>query len=192
MGAGVSQEDFWAILAVSRFGACGTSPDGTVLFWNRRAEQIFGVSASETVGRHWSEVISPVATSETDVHASQPVRLQDRTPAADASAIFTDHSDNSLSIFLFDAAPASPGVSAPYASSSPPSESANRPLQQPLTKREAQILRLLASGISTDQVAADLHLSVHTVRNHIRNTRRKLNAKTMLEAAVIALRRGLV
>ena len=54
-----------------------------------------------------------------------------------------------------------------------------------LTPRQRDVLRLLAGGRSTDQIAAELHLSVETVRNHIRHLLRALNAHSRIEAVAI-------
>ena len=61
-----------------------------------------------------------------------------------------------------------------------------------LTDRERQVLELLAEGFTTQRIAADLVLSLHTVRNHVRNVLMKLGAHTRLEAVTIALREGLI
>lgn len=61
-----------------------------------------------------------------------------------------------------------------------------------LTPRQAQVLRLLATGASTEQIAAALHLSRETVRNHVRHVLRALGARSRLEAVAIAHREGLV
>jgi len=61
-----------------------------------------------------------------------------------------------------------------------------------LTNREREILALLAGGATTNEIAAELCLSVHTVRNHIRNTLTKLDARSRLAAVAIATRRGLL
>jgi DNA-binding NarL/FixJ family response regulator len=61
-----------------------------------------------------------------------------------------------------------------------------------LTKREIEVLRLLAEGKSTSAIVDELVLSVHTVRNHIRNILTKLNAQSRLEAVAIATRQGLL
>jgi len=74
----------------------------------------------------------------------------------------------------------------------------NRPLVEPvgldveLTDRELEVLKLLAKGYSTDHLASELYLSVHTVRNHVRNLLGKLGAGTKLEAVVTAAALGLV
>jgi PAS domain S-box-containing protein len=55
-----------------------------------------------------------------------------------------------------------------------------------LTPRQAEILRLLEHGHSTRQIAAELHLSLETVRNHIRHLLRALGAHSRLEAVALA------
>lgn len=61
-----------------------------------------------------------------------------------------------------------------------------------LTEREREVLELLARGASTQGIANTLVLSLHTVRNHVRNVMMKLGAHSRLEAVAIALRDGLV
>jgi DNA-binding NarL/FixJ family response regulator len=61
-----------------------------------------------------------------------------------------------------------------------------------LTSREREVLGLLADGCSTDEIGSGLFLSLHTVRNHVRNILTKLHARTKLEAVVTAARAGLV
>jgi PAS domain S-box-containing protein len=61
-----------------------------------------------------------------------------------------------------------------------------------LTPRQAQILNLLAHGLSTKQIAAKLHLAVPTVRNHIRGLLSALDAHSRLEALAVARRDGLL
>lgn len=61
-----------------------------------------------------------------------------------------------------------------------------------LTARELEVLRLVALGRTTAQIANALQISQHTVRNHVRHLRGKLNAPTKLEAVLTALRQGLL
>lgn len=61
-----------------------------------------------------------------------------------------------------------------------------------LTKRELQVLRLLAAGISNKQISSQLHISNATVATHVRNVLGKTGAKNRTEAAAIALREGVV
>ena len=55
-----------------------------------------------------------------------------------------------------------------------------------LTPRQREILRLLEHGRSTSQIAAELHLSIETVRNHIRHLMQALGVHSRLEAVAVA------
>lgn len=61
-----------------------------------------------------------------------------------------------------------------------------------LTAREQEVLALLAAGRSTAQMVDELIVSVHTVRNHVRNILAKLQATSRLEAVAVATRLGLI
>jgi PAS domain S-box-containing protein len=61
-----------------------------------------------------------------------------------------------------------------------------------LTPRQAEILGLLEKGRSTEQIATELHLSVETVRNHIRGIFRNLGVRSRLEAVALAHQRPLI
>ena len=61
-----------------------------------------------------------------------------------------------------------------------------------LTEREAEVLQLLAKGGSNADIARELTLSVHTIRNHVANLSAKLGAHSKLEALAIAVREGLI
>ena len=61
-----------------------------------------------------------------------------------------------------------------------------------LTARQAEVLRHLAAGCSTTQIARQMGISVETVRNHIRHLLRALGAHSRLEAVALARRDGLL
>ena len=61
-----------------------------------------------------------------------------------------------------------------------------------LTPRQAEVLSLLEHGRSTEQIARELHLSIETVRNHIRRLLRALDAHSRIEAVAIGRREHLV
>jgi two-component system response regulator DevR len=61
-----------------------------------------------------------------------------------------------------------------------------------LTRREIEVLTLLASGLGIDQIASTLVLSRNTVRNHVQNILTKLRAHSQLEAVSIALKEHIV
>ncbi|MFE5283939.1 DNA-binding response regulator [Nocardia sp. NPDC056611] len=60
----------------------------------------------------------------------------------------------------------------------------------PLTDREADVLRCLASGADPKQIAAQLHLSYGTVRNYLAAASDKLQARTRVDAVRIAQQAG--
>lgn len=60
-----------------------------------------------------------------------------------------------------------------------------------LTPREREVLRLLAEGLSNNEIAERLTLSVGTVRLHVSNVLAKLGAPNRTSAAIIAMKHGL-
>lgn len=64
--------------------------------------------------------------------------------------------------------------------------------EHPLTKREIEILELIVEGDTNSEIAEKLYLTVGTVKTHLRNIFNKLNVSDRTQAAVIALRAGLV
>ena len=61
-----------------------------------------------------------------------------------------------------------------------------------LTERELDVLALVSEGLTNSEIAAQLVVSVHTVRNHVANLSSKLGAHSKLEALTIALREGII
>ena len=57
-----------------------------------------------------------------------------------------------------------------------------------LTPRQTEVLGLLERGKSTDDIAAELHLSIETVRNHIRHILRALGVHSRLQAVAVSRR----
>jgi DNA-binding NarL/FixJ family response regulator len=54
------------------------------------------------------------------------------------------------------------------------------------------VLKLIANGKDNSQIAADLHISPKTVKNHISNILMKLQIDNRIQAAVYAVRSGIV
>jgi len=61
-----------------------------------------------------------------------------------------------------------------------------------LTKREIEVLRLLASGMADDQIARELGVANSTVQSHVGNIMRKLGAANRVQCGSIAVRLGLI
>jgi DNA-binding NarL/FixJ family response regulator len=88
--------------------------------------------------------------------------------------------------------PAIAGTVMRQAVARPPLAAAGPPPLEALTDREQQILRLLAQGSSNPEIAQQLHLARGTVRNYVSAILQKLGVADRTEAAVEALRRGLL
>jgi DNA-binding CsgD family transcriptional regulator len=61
-----------------------------------------------------------------------------------------------------------------------------------LTPRQGQVLHLLARGCSTEQMAGELGVTEHTIRNHVRAILHRLGVHSRLEAVIEAHERNLV
>jgi DNA-binding NarL/FixJ family response regulator len=66
------------------------------------------------------------------------------------------------------------------------------PPEFPLTSREAQVLRHIALGLSNKEIARSLSISVETVKEHVQNILRKIRAHDRTDAAVRAIKSGLL
>jgi DNA-binding NarL/FixJ family response regulator len=64
--------------------------------------------------------------------------------------------------------------------------------ERTLTEREIEVLRLVAKGMSNKEIAADLVIAQNTAKNHVRNILEKLRLRSRTEAAMYAVREGLV
>ena len=88
-----------------------------------------------------------------------------------------------------DSPSGSPGL--PVLTPSPGASRAPTPLPAGLSTREAEVLKLIAAGCSTREIAAQLVISSHTVELHITHVYQKIGARGRAEAAAYALRHGL-
>ena len=61
-----------------------------------------------------------------------------------------------------------------------------------LSEREMEVLELIVEGKSNPQIAKMLHLSSNTIKTHVRSIMNKLTVSDRVQAAVVALRSGLV
>ncbi|PKL51107.1 MAG: DNA-binding response regulator [Candidatus Riflebacteria bacterium HGW-Riflebacteria-2] len=61
-----------------------------------------------------------------------------------------------------------------------------------LTKREKQILAMIARGMTNKEVALDLEISIHTVENHRANLSEKLGSKNVASLVQFAIQKGLI
>ena len=65
-------------------------------------------------------------------------------------------------------------------------------LVEPLTKREKEVLQMLAAGLGNKEIAAKLNISDHTAKFHVGSILGKLGVSTRAEAVAMGIRRGFV
>ncbi|MBN1221474.1 MAG: helix-turn-helix transcriptional regulator [Anaerolineae bacterium] len=73
-------------------------------------------------------------------------------------------------------------VSSSYTASLQPSASIPQPLVEPLSERELEVLRLIAAGLSNQEIANELVVAVSTVKTHVNNIYRKLDVSSRTQA----------
>ena len=72
-----------------------------------------------------------------------------------------------------------------------PQEQENSPLEQ-LSPRELDVLRLIANGMENAEIASELGISPRTAKNHVSNILTKLGLPSRVQAAVYAVRQGVI
>jgi DNA-binding NarL/FixJ family response regulator len=65
-------------------------------------------------------------------------------------------------------------------------------VEVPLTQREGEVLREMAKGLTNKQIAEALHVGYETIKEHVQHIFRKIGVDDRTQAAVWAIRKGLV
>jgi two-component system nitrate/nitrite response regulator NarL len=68
----------------------------------------------------------------------------------------------------------------------------DQPARSLLSEREAQVLRLIAEGLSGPEIGARLYISSSTVKTHVKSVLEKLGVNDRAAAVAEAMRRGLI
>jgi DNA-binding NarL/FixJ family response regulator len=63
---------------------------------------------------------------------------------------------------------------------------------EPLTEREQQVLELVVQGLNNPEIGERLHLSENTIKKYLHNILEKLHLNNRVEAAIYAVKQGLV
>ena len=159
---------------------------GIIRWVNRAAEDLVG----DVRGRQFTSVVAPEETRRArEAFSRHMVGEQD----VDAPVVLVDQDGDRVSVevssvCLFEGHRVI-GVFGQLRDVDEEPEPAPHPH---LTPRQSEVLRLLEHGRSTGQIAEQLHLSIETVRNHIRAVLRALDVHSRLEAVAVARREHLV
>lgn len=193
-------------------GVCAIGRDGRIVVWNRAAERIMGYPAREVTRRPCCEIF--VGRDDAGnrlcyqgchvmalVGMGEAVRsfdMQTRTRAGETIwlniSVLTfpegPGRDGALTVHLFRDVTATREllhlVETRLSASTGPGEAGV------LSRRELEILRLLAEGLNTQAAAERLHVSRATVRNHVQHILSKLSVHSRLEAVAYANQHRLI
>lgn len=204
--------DLNGLLANTADGVCAVTSDGKIILWNRAAEKILGYAAREVIGRPCCEVFvgrdgagnrlcyqgCHVLTQVREGELVQHFDMASRTKAGkpvwlNISIVVVPGTrrDLSTTVHLFRDVTTSREIETlvreRLAQTKSDSAVSSTPSAQ-LTRRELEILRLMASGANTKAMADRLHVSPATVRNHVQNILGKLGVHSRLEAVAHATR----
>lgn len=91
-----------------------------------------------------------------------------------------------------DVVPFSPGLAASMLAEVKLLDAGTVEAERVITKREEEVLQLIADGCSTPEVAAQLYISQKTVKNHLASIYQKLDARDRTQAVLQAMRMGIV
>ena len=209
----MTTQSLFASLADVETGVYAVSSDQTILFWNRGAEQILGMGLDEAIGRKCYEVVQGVIPGGITPECRQgcpSMRLlrESRVPQATRLRVMCASGERklvSVTPVVVGGSPEEPAVvmhlfvetpggAGDDRQGTPAERSAGDPnvRVRTLTAREIEVLQLVSLGWTTPHIAERLQVSPHTVLNHIRHFRRKLDASTKLEAVVTAIRLGIL
>ncbi len=209
------------IIAATADPSFATDEGGRVVIWNPAVERLLGYRAQDVLGRSCHEVICgrdifgnrfcvELCTIMSMVQRGEGIRRFELDVRKSSSEVFRA----SITIVVIpgpresqftivhiilplegDSARSAvpvvgpePGLSIPIPDEG---ESLTEPVS-PLTARELEVLRLMAKGTSTREIADALFISIATVRNHVQHILSKLDAHSKLEAVALALQNRLI
>jgi len=197
-------------LAGAGEGAFAIGSDGRISLWNGAAGRILGWSAKEVLGRQCCEILTGsdgdgnrlcyqgchVTSLVKQSEAVQHFEMRTRSKAG--KSIWLDISileapatngGRAMIVHLFRDVTTSRELWDLVRERLAPSVPGNGNGASLLTRRELEILQLMASGANTKALAERLHLSPATIRNHAQNIFAKLGVHSRLEAVAYATQR---
>ena len=192
------------------YGAYAVNLAQTIRFWNRSAERITGHRAQDVIGRHCYEVVQNCPVDENEpwcrdgCPSLQAIRENLMPQAYEVTMLCASGHRKTVNIMpvvvpeplvretllvhLFHEADGSNWAEQSNEKADP-ALTAPAVLQEgqgKLTTRELQVLQLTALGMEPKEIAGELHLSYHTVRNYTATIRRKLGARNKPNMVQIA------
>jgi len=200
---------------IARSGEAVFAIDGAdrIILWNKPCEKLLNLPARRVMGKPCYEVMcGRDANDNVYCHRNCPVAFQARQKTNDPVHPFVltikngEGKPQRVSSSLFAIPSYHPVLTTVVhvlrpEESKKPASARSEPLAPlvndegesvALTRREKELLRCLAQGMSTPAIAQKLSIAAVTVRNHVQNILQKLDVHTKLEAVVLAHKHALV
>jgi PAS domain S-box-containing protein len=154
---------------------------GVVRWINAAAERLVG----DVRGRHFTSVVAPEDSRRARELFAQ--KVLGSSPTTDATGVLVSTAGKRVAVEI-SAVPLMSGerVVGVFGLLEGRADDTPTAPHPHLTPRQVEVLRLLEQGRSTKQIAAELHLSTETVRNHIRRLFRAFGVHSRLEAVAAA------
>jgi len=189
--------------------ACAVDRNGKVMAWNPGAVATFGHQDSEALGRRCWQLLRGRDLFGNDYCCERcPQRdMAFRGKTVNRSRMYFRTASGELKLFTVSSLLLGEGPGTGLLvhlchpeenthllarGETPPGTAGGKVGCGVLTPREHEVLENLAEGLSTQDIATVLKISVPTVRNHVEHVLRKLHAHTRLEAVAVARRLGLL
>lgn len=208
--------DFLEIVQSTGDAAFATDDEGRIVVWNKAAERVLGYAAERVLGKACHEILcgrdvfgnrfcdeqcsmfrmvrrgEPIRRFDIDFRTSSDVS---RRMTVSALCVRGPRAAQFTLIHLLQpvsdretAGSQHRGPDSPTTLLSPSTEDQSASL----TAREIMVLRHLAGGLNTREIADALYISVATVRTHVQNVLQKLDVHSQAQAVALALRRRLI
>jgi PAS domain S-box-containing protein len=201
---GWNDATFWAIFEHSRIPMSLIDSERRYVAVNDAAIDFYGFPREELIGNETGRTLAAEERAKIDGEWDELVRtgeyygdrIVDRADGRRIRVQFGAHTSTASGRWLAFVVvlsarvePDGPELIAADAAigAGPPAPSGPR-----LTRRERDVVRLVALGAGTRQVAADLFVAPDTVRSHVRNAMSKTGARTRAQLVAIALAEGLI
>lgn len=180
--------DLPAVLAAVPVPVYVLSRSGTIRWLNQEALEVFG----DRRGEHYSVLVAPEARQLVDEQFTRKILGTAHATSYEAVLLTRDGERYDVdldSVRVADDAEAVAvfGLADPARPANPEAVAGVH-----LTPRQLEVLKLLARGCSTIQIAEELHLSTETVRNHVRGILHALSVHSRLAAVSRAHALGIV
>ena len=207
-------EHLYAVLDVLPWGAFVVTMDRRIVYWGSLARRLLGYTSESVVGRRCADIPSGLGRYGLTVDCDggcaclryargglvpSPSLLEMRcswgelkTVEVTPVALSSVGSLGNVLVYLLDVGRGAEVLSRPGWVLAPDGISRASALASELTPREFDVLRLVALGWSNEYVAGELGVTLNTVRAHVANLRRKLDADSRFEAVMTALRLGIL